>query len=320
MSMHVRCAIVILAVAALLATAGCARQPVSTGNSKATTPTATTEPTLAPEPTPTPEPTTAPKAAPEPGRQPTPEPERPQTTESVRLYFTRDEKIGVAGRDVVVTAAGTSAAAEAAIRALLKGPSTSDRDYGLRSEIPKGTKLRGLTIKRKVATVDLSKRFAAGGGSLSMQMRAAQVVCTLTQFSGVRSVAFKLDGERIESLGGEGVTVGPSVDRDDFEDMLPAILVESPVPGQRVTSPLRLSGSANVFEAQFNSQVSSAKGKVLAEKSVKATSGSGTRGAFSTKLRFDVTGSTKGTVSVFDISEKDGSVVDRVDIPVRLRP
>ena len=114
--------------------------------------------------------------------------------------------------------------------------------------------------------------------------------------------------------------VGPSVDRDDFEDMLPAILVESPVPGQTVTSPVRLSGSANVFEAQFNSQVRSAKGKVLAEKPVKATSGSGTRGTFSAKLRFDVTRSTKGTVSVFDISEKDGSIVDRVDIPVRLRP
>ena len=73
--------------------------------------------------------------------------------------------------------------------------------------------------------------------------------------------------------------VDPSVDRDDFEDMLPAILVESPVPGQRITSPVRLSGSANVFEAQFNSQVSNAKGKVLAEKPVKATSGSGTRGS-----------------------------------------
>jgi len=241
-------------------------------------------------------------------------------TRSVRLYFTRGEAIGVAGREVTVTDSSTRAKAKAAVKALLKGPNSRDRGYGLGTEIPKGTKLRGLTIKNKVATVDLTKRFASGGGSLSMQMRAAQVVCTLTQFSGVRSVAFKLNGKRIESLGGEGVNVAPSVDRADFENVMPAILVESPLPGQTVTSPLRLKGSANVFEAQFNAKLTGAKGRTLAEKSVKATSGSGTRGTFSTKLSFDVNSRTKGTVSVFDISEKDGSIVDRVDIPVRLRP
>jgi len=314
-SVHVRRAIGLLAAAALLATAGCAPRTASTTVPTATpAPTATAEPTVAPEPTPTPEPTAAPEATPEPS------PSRYRATKSVRLYFTRDEKIGVAGRDVVVTAAGTTAAAKAAIKALLQGPSSRDRTYHLGSEIPKGTKLRGLTIKRKVATVDLSRRFVSGGGSLSMQMRAAQVVCTLTQFSRVRSVAFKLDGRRVDSLGGEGVMVAPSVDRSDFEEMLPAILVESPVPGQRVTSPMRLSGSANVFEAQFNTMLTTAKGRTLAEKSVKATSGSGTRGTFSTKVRFNVDSRMKGTVSVFDISEKDGSVVDRVDIPVRLRP
>jgi len=239
---------------------------------------------------------------------------------SARLYFAQAEKIGVVGRDVAVTGSGTTARAKAAMKALLSGPTSADRAYGFATEIPSGTKLRGLSIKRGVATVDLSKRFASGGGSLSMQMRAAQVVCTLTRFSGIDSVAFKLDGKSIEALGGEGVMVSPSVDRTDFENVMPAILVESPIPGQTVTSPVRLKGSANVFEAQFNAQVAAKGGTVLAEKPVHATSGTGTRGTFSTTLRFDVKSARQGIVSAFDISEKDGSVIDRVDVPVRLKP
>ena len=113
----------------------------------------------------------------------------------MRLYFTRDEEIGVAGREVAAAGRRHSSGCQGRGQGAAQGTERGDRDYGLRSEIPKGTKLRGLSIKRRVATVDLSKRFATGGGSLSMQMRAAQVVCTLTQFSGVRSVAFKLDGK-----------------------------------------------------------------------------------------------------------------------------
>ena len=61
----------------------------------------------------------------------------------------------------------------------------------------------------------------------------AQIVYTLTQFPTVESV--EIDGE--------------SYTRADFEEQTPSVLVESPLPFEEVTSPLRATGTANTFEA-----------------------------------------------------------------------
>ena len=51
---------------------------------------------------------------------------------------------------------------------------------GMVNGIPDGTEVLGVDISDGVATVDLSEEFASGGGSLSMQLRVAQVVFTST--------------------------------------------------------------------------------------------------------------------------------------------
>ena len=70
-----------------------------------------------------------------------------------------------------------------------------------------------------------------------MFMRLAQVVFTLTQFPTVEGVNFKLDGEPIDVLGGEGIIIDHPMSRADYEDMSPAILVESPTVGDTVRQP-----------------------------------------------------------------------------------
>ena len=70
-----------------------------------------------------------------------------------------------------------------------------------------------------------------------MLMRLAQVVFTLTQFPTVDGVNFKLDGKAIDVLGGEGIIIDHPMSRADYEDMSPAILVESPTVGNSVSSP-----------------------------------------------------------------------------------
>ncbi len=234
---------------------------------------------------------------------------------AVRIYLVRGEKLGVAGRTLPP---GTAGVAAAAVRELLAAPRPADVRYGLGTAIPKGTTLRGLNIKSGIATVDLSKRFETGGGSLSMQLRVAQVVGTLTQFPTVKRVAFRIDGKPVESIGGEGVSVSPPVVLNDFENVLPAILVEGPTPGQTISNRFRLFGSANVFEAQFNMRLLQGS-KVLVSKSLMATSGTGTRGTFSTTVSFSGGKPGRATLEVFDISEKDGSRVDLVRIPVTLK-
>lgn len=199
------------------------------------------------------------------------------------------------------------------------GPTSSERDEaGLGTEIPPGTRLLGVSVAGGIATVDLSRAFESGGGSTSMLLRVAQIVFTLTQFPTVERVRFELDGAPVEAIGGEGIMVDPPVGRADFEAQAPAILVESPAPFERLSSPVRVRGSANVFEATFSASITDESGHVLAEKVVTATSGTGERGTFDAELSFDATGPARLVLTVFTYSAKDGSQRDVVEIPLEL--
>ena len=123
----------------------------------------------------------------------------PAATRTVNVYLVRGEKVGVAHRTVPTT----SGVARAAMLQLLQGPSVAERAAGLLTTIPAGTQLLGVSVSGGVASVNLSRRFESGGGSLSMTLRVAQVVHTLTQFPTVKKVRFLLDGVAVESIGGE---------------------------------------------------------------------------------------------------------------------
>lgn len=262
--------------------------------------------------------TPAPQPVPQPVPTETPSPE-PASESEVLIYLVRGEDIGVGGR-VVEAAEDIDGLASAAMSELLEGTTGEEREFGLGSEIPEGTTLNSVFVNDDLAIVDLSPEFQSGGGSLSMMTRAAQVVYTLTQFDGVERVEFRLDGERIDALGGEGIMVGPSVGRDDFEDVTPAILVESPYPGQSVGSPLTVAGTSNTFEATHQLNVTDPNGLIIAERVVTATSGSGERGTWNETVEFTVDREGLGAVIAFEYSAEDGSQVNIVEIPVRMTP
>lgn len=144
---------------------------------------------------------------------PVPTPEQVEA----EVWFVSGERVAAVTRAVT-----PPAVARAAMTELLRGPDADEAASGLSTSIPAGTSLLGLRIVGGVAEVDLSGEFASGGGSLSMLTRVAQVVYTLTGFPTVRSVRFLIDGERVASIGGEGVIVDPPLTRAD---------VEGPVPG-----------------------------------------------------------------------------------------
>lgn len=262
---------------------------------------------------------TAPEVEPTATSEPTVAPPVTTETTTVRVYFTRGEKIGVAGREVEQTDKPASLVF-ATVQALLEGPTAEEQEFGLGTVVPRGTTVNSVEIENGTATVDLSESFQSGGGSLSMLLRVAQVVCTLTQFDEVEAVAFMLGGTPVEAIGGEGVVVDPPVNREDFEDQLPAILVESPVPGQEVSSPLTVSGSSNVFEATHQLQLTDPDGLILVDKYVMATSGTGTRGTWSDTVEYGpLKRDGMGAVIVFDFSPKDGSRQDIIEIPVKMK-
>lgn len=106
---------------------------------------------------------------------------------------------------------------------------------------------------------------------------------------------------------------------------LPPILVESPAAGATVTSPVTVSGRANVYEGQFQVELRDAAGTVLAHTAVTA-GGTGTDGSttgahqrFGCTLAYRVSRTQQGRLVAFDRSARDGSVIDVVTVPVVLR-
>ncbi len=284
-------AVVVVAGAALLAACG-----GSSGGSSTVQPTATVTVTA-------PGSATASPASPSPSASPAPT--------ALRVYFLRDEKLGVAERRV----AHTTMPATAAMKGLLAGPTSAESAAGLTSAIPAGTRLLGLTLDGSTARVDLSSRFASGGGSLSMTARVAEVVYTVTRYPTVHSVQFLVEGSPIDALGGEGIVLADPQTRADWRDFEPAIFVESPGVGALVQSPFVLTGTASVFEGSFQARLVDSSGRRIVNVVVQASRGAPGRGRFSKEVAFS-TSAKSGTLLVFDQSMEDGSRQDEVKIPV----
>lgn len=247
---------------------------------------------------------------------PSPDSTGSSTELSLEVWFNNGEQLAVAYR----TVPATEAVGHAALEQLLAGPSPEEVGDRLGTQLPPGTRLRGLRVARGVATVDLSRDFESGGGSLSMSMRLAQVVYTLTQFSAVDEVAVELDGDPVDSFGGEGLDTSEPLGRADFSDHAPPIVVTSPPPGAEVGPGTVVSGDADVFEATVSVRVFDADGKRLLETFTTATCGTGCRGTYEKKLKFTVTREQDGVVEVYSASAEDGSPQHAVRVPVRLVP
>ena len=233
-----------------------------------------------------------------------------QVASPTLVYFEKNENIATAGRP------GVPATLEGAIAALLQGPDDFETDIGMATAIPEATTLLGVSVSGGTAVVDLSEAFQSGGGSLSMQLRVAQVVFTATQFDEVQRVTIKLDGQDVDAIGGEGVPA-VDLDRTDFTNVTPAVLVESPTPGASVASRLKVSGIANTFEAVVSYTIADGDGLIVDEGVTNASAGTGTWGDFEFTSTFGATKPGIGEVIAYQESAKDGSQIDVYSVPVR---
>ncbi len=290
-------------------------------------PAATTQPSLdlpSTEPTPGGSPLPSDIAGPSvtPAPADTPRPTTSGTT-TVRAYFFLGSFVDNAGLvPVLREVPKTQAVGAAAVRALLEGP--NDAELGARpamyTVVPEGTRFLGLRIEDRIATVNLSREFEAGGGSAAVLGRLAQVVYTLTQFPTVDGVKFELDGEPVTVFSGEGVVLEDPVDRDDYTDQLPAVFVDRPAWGGVLANPARIIGLANVFEATFQVRLLDGDGRSLADAIVSASCGTGCWGTFDETIGYDVARAGWGTLQVYVLSAKDGSVENLTEYPVWLTP
>jgi Immunoglobulin-like domain of bacterial spore germination/Sporulation and spore germination len=264
------------------------------------------------EPSPSPSSSTSPTGTPtSPSPSPSPIPTRSMTYE---VWFNYDGYLFVSHRtEPFVPAVGA-----VSVEAVLDGPTDAESAAGVNSAITQGTDLLSLLIDDRVATVNLSEAFtseetpAIAVGSLS------QIVYTLTQFDSIDGVRFEVDGTPLRNFGGYELD-GPQR-RANFADQLPAILVASPRIGQRVSSPVTISGTADVFEAVVSIAILDEHRNVVASSFTMATCGTGCRGTYTTDVRYDVPTRQPGTIRVYEVSAKDGSPLHIVEIPVLLTP
>ena len=175
-----------------------------------------------------------------------------------------------------------------------RAPSADETDNGLTSDVSSDTP--EVSVEGGTATVQLD-------GEPS-RLAAAQLVHTLTALPGIRRVV----------LGD-----GPALTRKAYEEEAPQILIESPLDGDSVASPIRLRGTANVYEATVSIEVRDATGTVVLEAFTTATSGTGTRGTFDTSLVLPAASGTM-TITAFESSAKDGKPLHAVDVQVDVAP
>ncbi|MGE5423665.1 MAG: GerMN domain-containing protein [Ignavibacteriales bacterium] len=116
----------------------------------------------------------------------------------VRLYFARKDGKGLDTEERSIKK--VEGMARATIKELLKGP----KDPQLKSVIPTGTKLLDVNLKPDgTCLVDFTSQIRNISGANAEALEVYSIVNTLSQFPTVDYVVFMVNGEPIDSLGGE---------------------------------------------------------------------------------------------------------------------
>ncbi|OCL25375.1 spore gernimation protein [Orenia metallireducens] len=119
------------------------------------------------------------------------------TTKEVKLYFSDAQAQYLTAE---IREIKSNNLYENVIKELIKGPETK----GLEMTIPTQTKLLGIELKGRTATVDFSKEIQTNhwGGSTGETVTVYSIVNTLTALDGVDKVQILVEGSKVQTLVG----------------------------------------------------------------------------------------------------------------------
>ena len=207
----------------------------------------------------------------------------------VTLFFVRNGLLAPVHR--VIAMPEGKRIAEATMELLLDGPTDLEQAFGLRNELPFLVDLGAIRLDGAgVLTVTLEGELTRTGFAAEQPLAIAQIVHTLTQFPTVSAVRVLNERPGDPTAAALWAEVSPFLDvlltREDVDAAVGGVMFEQPALGDRITTPLRLSGYANVFECQFQVRLLDLDGTVLGRVNVCAEFGEHP-GRFETVLDFD---------------------------------
>jgi hypothetical protein len=185
----------------------------------------------------------------------TTKPKAPPTTTQSALFFGRGNALGVAYR--------TEPAASVrydTVRALFAGPDPAEKAAGLTTAIPAGSIVEGLSFNGSLAYMDVNGQFFAATTKSVFTVRLAQVVYTLTEFTGVDRVQLYLHGLTLPRILGLPTT-GP-LTRTDLTGAVDDFLIVSPAVNESVASPITVSGISE-FSGALEIQLTDPNGQLI---------------------------------------------------------
>ena len=189
-----------------------------------------------------------------------------------------------------------------------------------RPRSPRRPGCSGLDIDDGTATVDLTSEYEAGGGSLSMTARLAQVVYTLTEFDTVHRVRFRLDGRPVDVFSGEGIVLDRAVGRKEYDELMPLIALDRAVDLRRRLEPGRASPGPRT-SSRRTSRFASSTATVRSSPATSPRRPAAPAAAARSRCELPYRSATEqaGTIVVSDDdADGDGRPQHSVAIPVRL--
>lgn len=237
---------------------------------------------------------------------------------NVVVYYLKDSQSNSYLVREIHTLKKTDNMPKTAVEELIKGTPTTKEAYKV---LPEDTKVLGVKVDDQgVATVDFSPEVLnANVGSSGEALGIASIVNTLTESPNIIKVSFTVNGKAENAMdwwGHVGLYEQP-FDRQMSLVQEPLIWVTEPVDNQVISSPLKIAGSAMVFEATVSYRLKDDQGKILASGFTNASMGAPERGDYSAEIQFkSPVAGKKGQLEVFEVSMKDGSDRNKVIIPV----
>ncbi len=104
-----------------------------------------------------------------------------------------------------------------AISKLVEGPNQIEREKGIYSEIPSGTKVISVVETDKKAIINLTSAFDNGGGTDGLYKRLYQLVKTANKNTKL-PVYLYIDNKQVDVIGGEGLMINQPLDERVFNE------------------------------------------------------------------------------------------------------